>query len=72
MRGAEERLLLETKALHTYKNGGNKKEKEGKNVRKKLTFTNLKKGFEHIELPAKLPDYFLRSNRSNINHMNFC
>ena len=23
--------------------------------------------FEHIELPAKLPDYFLRSNKSNIN-----
>ena len=26
-----------------------------------------KKGFEHIELPAKLLDYFLRSNKSNIN-----
>jgi len=26
-----------------------------------------RKGFEHIELPAKLPDYFLRSNKSNIN-----
>ena len=24
-------------------------------------------GFEHIELPAKLLDYFLRSNKSNIN-----
>jgi len=24
--------------------------------------------FEHIELPAKLLDYFLRSNRSNIDH----
>ena len=23
--------------------------------------------FEHIELPAKLLDYFLRSNQSNIN-----
>jgi len=23
--------------------------------------------FEHIELPVKLPDYFLRSNKSNIN-----
>jgi len=30
-------------------------------------FTNLKKRFEHIELPAKLLDYFLRSNKSNIN-----
>jgi len=36
-------------------------------VRKKLIFTNLKKRFEHIELPAKLLDYFLRSNKSNIN-----
>jgi len=26
-----------------------------------------KKRFEHIELPAKLLDYFLRSNKSNIN-----
>jgi len=32
-----------------------------KNVRKKQIFTNLKKRFEHIELPAKLLDYFLRS-----------
>jgi len=29
-----------------------------RNVRKKLIFTNLKKTFEHIELPAKLLDYF--------------
>ena len=26
-----------------------------------------RKRFEHIELPAKLLDYFLRSNKSNIN-----
>jgi len=26
-----------------------------------------KKRFEHIELPAKLIDYFLISNKSNIN-----
>jgi len=26
--------------------------------------------FEHIELPAKLLDYFLRSNKSNINQLN--
>jgi len=38
-----------------------------KNVRKKPIFTNLKKRFEHIKLPAKLLDYFLRSNKSNIN-----
>ena len=25
--------------------------------------------FEHIELPAKLLDYFLRSNKSNINQL---
>jgi len=30
--------------------------------------TNLKNKIEHIELPAKLLDYFLRSNKlSNIN-----
>ena len=28
---------------------------------------NLKERFEHIELPAKLLDYFLQSNKSNIN-----
>jgi len=33
----------------------------------KSIFTNLKKRFEHIKLPAKLLDYFLRSNKSNIN-----
>ena len=37
-------------------------------VRKTPTFTNLKKRFEHIELAAKLLDYLLRSNKSNINH----
>ena len=39
-----------------------------KDVRKKPIFTNLKKRFEHIELPVKVLDYFLRSNKSNINH----
>ena len=34
---------------------------------KKPIFTNVKKRFEHIELPVKLLDYFLRSNKSNIN-----
>ena len=28
----------------------------------------IKRTFEHTELPAKLPDYFFRSNKSNINH----
>jgi len=32
-----------------------------------LIFTNVKKRFEHIELPVKLLDYFLRSNKNNIN-----
>ena len=36
-------------------------------VRKNPIFTKLKKRFEHIELPAKLLDYFFRSNKSNIN-----
>jgi len=39
-----------------------------KKSQKKPIFNNLKKTFEHIELPAKLLDYFLRSNKSNINH----
>ena len=38
-----------------------------KTVMKTPIFTHLKKRFEHIELPAKLLDYFIRSNESNIN-----
>ena len=34
-----------------------------KTVRKNPMFTSPKKRFEHIELPAKLLDYFLRSNK---------
>jgi len=30
------------------------------------------KRFEHIELPAKLLDYFLRSNKSNMNQFSNC
>ena len=52
--------LLET--LHTHK-----KRETGKRCPKKNIFMNLKKRFEHLELPAKLLDYFLRSNKSNIN-----
>jgi len=40
-----------------------------KKNQKKTIFTNLKNRFEHIELPAKLLDYFLRSNKSNINQI---
>jgi len=36
-------------------------------IKKKPIFTKLKERFEHIELPAKLLDYFLRSNKININ-----
>jgi hypothetical protein len=54
------KALLETLHTHTHK-------KNKKNVRKKPTFTNLKERFEHIELPAKLLDYFFRNNKSNIN-----
>jgi len=61
--GAEERLWLETKALHTHK-----KEKEKKNVRKS-DISNPKKDVGHVELPAKLLDYFLRSNKSTINQI---
>jgi len=68
---------------HTKKNGDNQAQGPGwegrkkgfvrdlahakKKCQEKLIFTNLQKGFEHIELPAKLLDYFLRSNKSNIN-----
>jgi len=38
----------------------------------KPIFTNLKKRFEHMVLPAKLLDYFLRSNKSNINQSHTC
>ena len=32
-----------------------------------MIFTNVKKRFERIELPVKLLDYYLRSNKNNIN-----
>jgi len=38
----------------------------------KPIFTNLQKRFEHIELPAKPLDYFLLSNKSNINQSRIC
>jgi len=52
------KALLETLHTHTHTD---------KKIRKNPIFTNLKKRFEHIELPAKLLDYFLRNNKSNIN-----
>jgi len=41
--------------------------KKKHHVREKPIFTNLKKMIRAHELPAKLLDYFLRSNKSNIN-----
>jgi len=31
----------------------------------------LQSTFEHIELPAKILDYFLRSNKNNINQSQY-
>jgi len=53
--GGGRKALLETLHIHE------------KKCEENLIFTNLKKRFEHMELPAKLLDYFLRSNKSNIN-----
>jgi len=34
----------------------------------KIRYSRIqRKGFEHLEVPAKLLGYFLRSNKSNIN-----
>ena len=60
-RGGRKALL---EALHTHK------KIRKKNVRNNPIFTNPKKRFEHIELPAKLLDYFVRGNKSNINQCN--
>jgi len=46
------------------------KKNRKKNVRKNSIFTNLKKRFDHIERPAKLLDWFLRSKKRNINQLN--
>jgi len=43
----------------------------GRKCQEKPIFTNLKKRFKHVELPAKLLDYFLRSSKSNINQLTF-
>jgi len=51
--GAEERLLLETKAYH-------------KKKCQQIEISSLK-SFEKIKLAAKLPDYVLRSIKSSIN-----
>ena len=67
------RGMATTRLLCLVERGGKKalletlQQQRKKNVRKKPIFTNPKKILEHIELPAKLLDYFLRSNKSNIN-----
>ena len=58
-RGGRNAFVRE-KALHTHKKGE-------KQCQKKTNIHESKKNIEHIELSAKLLDYFLRSNRSNIN-----
>jgi len=65
LEGAEKRLLLETKALHTRKKG--KREKKRKSSEKNDIHECKQKRFEHMELLAKLIDYFLQSNKININ-----
>jgi len=55
------KALLET--LYTHTHTKNKFQKQNRYSR------IYKKRFEHIELPAKQLDYFLRSNKSNINQV---
>jgi len=48
--------------------GGRKVLSETLHTKKKTDIHESEaKRFEHIELPAKLLDYFLRSNKSKIN-----
>ena len=59
--GGKEAFVRDKGLAHTKKN---------KNVSKPIS--QIKKRFEHIELPAKLLDYFSRSNKSNINQSPPC
>jgi len=43
-----------------------------KQCQEKPIFTDLKKIFENIDLPAKLLDILLRGNKSNINRLRVC
>ena len=51
--------------------GGTRPTTEGsrENIGHNVHNVHVKNRFEHIELPAKLLDYFLRSNESNINQI---
>jgi len=66
--GAEERILSETEAFQT------QKKRKKKRMSKKIDIhESKKKRFEHIELPAKLLEYFSQSIKSNINlSIGFC
>jgi len=61
--GGRKALFRDKGLAHTQKR---EKGKETK-VRKNPINTNLLKGFEHRELPAKLLDYLSGRNESNIN-----
>jgi hypothetical protein len=60
-RGKKKGVLRDKTLAHTPKGP---KKISGKN---RYSSRILKKGFEHIELPAKLLDYFFQSNTRNIN-----
>jgi len=60
-RGRRKSVFRDTGLAHTHRRGGKKI------LRKTSVFANSKKKFVHIELLAKLLDYLLRSNKSNIN-----
>jgi len=62
------RTFLRPQAVATDKGLAHNK----RNVRKPDISNPKKKDFEHIKLPAKLLDYFLRSNKSNVNQSDFC
>jgi len=47
-------------------------EMAGSILAKTLKIENSNFTFEHIELRAKILDYFLRSNKSNINQLYVC
>jgi len=57
-RGGRKALIRNKGLAHT--------QKRGKKMSSEI-HESKKKGFEHTKLPAKLSDYLLRSNKSNIN-----
>jgi len=63
------RGMATTRHRSLVERGGRKALLETLHTHTKKIFTNLKKRLEHIELPAKLLDYYLRSNKSNINQI---